>query len=362
MGRVSHVPPRTPTRYPELMSDELLVAVMGTGIVAADDPVLTADDLGLTRGDGVFDATRVVTGEDGTSHIDNLSAHLSRFARSIAGVNGAAPDLEAWTALINELVTAWRRPGEAVLKVMYTNGPETRRVHSATGEQTSNFTGRTGAAQNQRDAGTARNDAQNPPGETGDHPNGAVAQTGPVTQLATIAPLPAHTIAERTGISVITACRGFTSDAFAGAPWLLGGVKTLSYAVNVAACRHAAAHGADDVIFTSSDGFLLEGPTSGLLVEKDGRLWTTPTGATGILRSITVEQVLEAADARDIPTSSRLMRPEELLESQGVWLASSGRGVVPVLRVDGHELATDEQLTEQMRLWCGFTETPAKSD
>ena len=97
-------------------------------------------------------------------------------------------------------------------------------------------------------------------------------------------------------------------------------------------------------------------------VEKDGRLWTTPTGATGILRSITVEQVLEAADARDIPTSSRLMRPEELLESQGVWLASSGRGVVPVLRVDGHELATDEQLTEQMRLWCGFTETPAKSD
>ena len=72
-----------------------------------------------------------------------------------------------------------------------------------------------------------------------------------------------------------------------------------------------------------------------------------------------MEQVLEAADARDIPTSSRLMRPEELLESQGVWLASSGRGVVPVLRVDGHELATDEQLTEQMRLWCGFIETPA---
>ena len=74
-----------------------------------------------------------------------------------------------------------------------------------------------------------------------------------------------------------------------------------------------------------------------------------------------IRQVLEAADARDIPTSSRLMRPEELLEAQGVWLASSGRGVVPVLRVDGHELATDEQLTEQMRYWCGFAEAPAKS-
>ena len=38
-----------------------LVAVLGRGVVDADEPVVTADDLGLTRGDGCFDSVRVIT-------------------------------------------------------------------------------------------------------------------------------------------------------------------------------------------------------------------------------------------------------------------------------------------------------------
>ena len=49
-------------------------------------------------------------------------------------------------------------------------------------------------------------------------------------------------------------------------PWLLAGAKTLSYAVNMAALRHAERHGAGDVIFVSSDGYVLEGPRSTVVI------------------------------------------------------------------------------------------------
>ncbi|WP_130864564.1 aminodeoxychorismate lyase [Acidipropionibacterium timonense] len=285
---------------------QLLVAVLGRGVLRDHRGVVTADDLGLTRGDGVFDATRVVTAPDGSSRVDQLDAHLQRFARSIAGVDGPTPDLEAWRRLIDEAVAAWRFPGEAVLKIIHTNGPE--------------------------------------------------VMPGLPVGLLTIAPLSDHALEERDGIDVVCLSRGVTSTSCSGCPWLLGGVKTLAYAVNVAALREASRRGADDVIFTSTDGFLLEGPTSGLLVEAGGSLWTTPTGATGILQSITVETVLERADEEGVPTASRLMRPAELPAAQGVWLASSVRGVVPVRTVDGVPIPTDEAMTARMRSWAGFGE------
>lgn len=69
-----------------------LLAILGKGVVSPSTMVCHADDLGLVRGDGVFDTTRIVTAQDGTSRIDHLDEHLSRFARSIAGVNGPTPD------------------------------------------------------------------------------------------------------------------------------------------------------------------------------------------------------------------------------------------------------------------------------
>ena len=71
------------------------------------------------------------------------------------------------------------------------------------------------------------------------------------------------------------------AEGAADMPWLLAGAKTLSYAVNMAALRHAERQGAGDVIFISSEGNVLEGPRSTVVIatEIDGRLGSAHAAA-----------------------------------------------------------------------------------
>lgn len=271
-------------------------------MIAASTPIITAGDLGLTRGDGCFDAARVVVG-DGPTRVDHLDRHLVRFARSSALLELPPPDLAAWRDLIDTALASWSTPGEAILKLIRTRGPE-----------------------------------------NGD---------GSPTELLTITAAPDATLA-RQGVTGITLNRGYRSDAFADAPWLLGGAKTLSYAVNVAAKREAFRRGVDEVVFTSSDGFLLEGPTAGLLIAADDQLWTTPTGATGVLESVTIQVILDAAQQAGVGVGRALFRPDDLPQVTGVWLASAIRGVLPLHVLDGIALPRDPELSQHLARTAGF--------
>ena len=155
-------------------------------------------------------------------------------------------------------------------------------------------------------------------------------------------------------LRVVTLSTGRPSDAFEQAPWLLGGVKTLSYVVNVAAAREARRRGADDAIFVTTDGFALDGPTSGLVVAHGGVLRSAPTGATGILASLTVEAVMAGAPAQGMQARWELVAVEELATADGVWLVSSSRGPCPVVELDGRPLRVDEQLSARVARAAGF--------
>ncbi|WP_051209342.1 aminotransferase class IV [Propionicicella superfundia] len=276
-----------------------LVAVMGRGVVEPDEPFVTASDLGLTRGDGCFDAMRLVAGPSG-SHIDHRAGHMARFARSCAAAE-LDMDPVAWDALIDQAVAAWQGEGEATIKIVTTRGPEL-------------------------------------------HP-------GTQTSFLTVTSLSPSVLVDRQGMSVVTLSRGYGADLFADVPWLLGGVKVLAYAVNMAASRHALAAGAREALFVSSDGYALEAPTAALLWRADDTLWTTRTGATGILHSITAAALLDAASANGVATGRGLIRPAEITEG---WLASAVRGVCPITALDGRRLEVDPDLTCRLAALAGF--------
>jgi 4-amino-4-deoxychorismate lyase len=157
----------------------------------------------------------------------------------------------------------------------------------------------------------------------------------PPTAIALLAPVPAEVLRQRAeGISVVSLGLGVPAGFRAEAPWLLAGAKTLSYAVNMAALRHAHTRGADDVVFTSLEGQLLEGPTSTVVWAADGRLHTPPL-ETGILEGTTMTRLFARAREAGWPTAVVPGTVEDLHAADAVWLVSGIRGAAAVHTLDG---------------------------
>lgn len=290
-------------------------------VVDATQPQLMATDLGAMRGDGIFESLLAVDGEPRKEQ-----AHLARLASSAAVIDLVVPDGGAWSRAIRtglrEFATA-----ESERK---TAPPERKTTEP---ERKTTEPGRTTAV--------VKLIATR-----------GVEGSGRATAWVQVSPVPESTLRQRkAGLNVLFLERGYDSTVAQRAPWLLMGAKTLSYAVNMAAVRYAKAHGADDVIFTSSDGKVLEGPTSTVLLahERDGqKTLLTPQLESGILAGTSQSALFAAAKEQGWELGYGPLEPHHLLEADAVWLISSIRLLAPVLSLDGQELRTSASLTAEL--------------
>jgi branched-chain amino acid aminotransferase len=108
---------------------------------------------------------------------------------------------------------------------------------------------------------------------------------------------------------------------------ILDGVKTLSYAANMAASGRAGAAGYDEALLIASDGTVLEGPTCSIFWVGDGRL-RTPALSTGILASITRRAVLERMTVQE-----GVYPLEDLLGADEAFLVSTARLAQPIAAI-----------------------------
>jgi 4-amino-4-deoxychorismate lyase len=139
------------------------------------------------------------------------------------------------------------------------------------------------------------------------------------------------------GISAILLERGIDEGLAQRAPWLLLGSKSLSYAVNMAAVREAERRGASEVIFTTTEGTVLEGPTS-TLIAAYGKTLRTPPAILGILPGTTQAALFRAAEREGWVVKVESLRVDELAEADGLFLASSVRKVSRIHTLDGKQL------------------------
>ncbi|GAB3952068.1 hypothetical protein GCM10027614_55150 [Micromonospora vulcania] len=158
----------------------------------------------------------------------------------------------------------------------------------------------------------------------------------------------------RTGISVATLPLGVPATSRIELDWLPAGIKSTSYAVNSAAHRWARRAGVDDVLWVSSDGYALEGPTSNVVWLTGDTLCTVPAATTGILPGVTVAWLLEHAAEVGLTAAERMVTPAELHAADAVWFSSSVRGLTELHTLDGVRRDASSRTPELQKL-LGFT-------
>jgi len=114
---------------------------------------------------------------------------------------------------------------------------------------------------------------------------------------------------------------------------ILNRVKSLSYAANMHATRIAQGRGADEAVFVTPEGIVLEPPTSTIFwADSSGRL-KTPSLENPILDSITRDRLV-----RELDVSEGVYDTGELEAAPEAFLASTTREVQPVAAIDDRVL------------------------
>ena len=260
------------------MAERVLVTLDGK-VRDADQPLLHADDHAAVRGDGVFETVLVRSGRACV-----LEYHLERLAASAEALELPAPDLDRWRQVVETGVGEWGADAEGMLRMVLSRG---------------------------RESG------------------------GAPTAYVTVGPVADRVAQARAdGITAMTLARGHSIELSQTAPWQLLGAKTLSYATNMAALRFAERCHTDDVIFVSSEGRVLEGPRSTVVIMRDKTL-ITPPRSHGILAGTTQRALFEVAEDKGYTCEYAPLFPADLITAGGVWLVSSVTLAARVHTLDG---------------------------
>ena len=250
----------------------LALAVSGRGLVDPGEPVVRADDEALLRGRAAFETLRVYGGRP-----FRLETHLDRLEASAESIGLPPFERGALEELVSVVLPRADEP-DAVLRLVWTGG----------------------------------------------------SAGGPPTGLALLSQIPAWIEEVRLRGARAVSLLGVR----AAVPWLLPGVKSTSYAVNMAAEAEAKSRGADEAIFVDSDDFVLEGTVTNVWWRK-GETLVTPALGLGILAGVTRAALLELAPTSGYEVEEGAYLLDDVLGADEAFTSSSIREVLPVVEIDG---------------------------
>ena len=259
--------------------------------VAAEQAMVPVDDRGFLYGDGLFETMRVVHRRP-----FRLAQHLERLARGAEYLKIPLPHTpNEFESLARQLIEK-NGVTDGVLKITVTRGSGAR--------------------------GYTPTLKENPLVLMALHPLPPMNKEGDL-QWSLV-----------TSSQIIPACGSLAS------------FKTLNKLTHVVARLEAMARGADEALLLNSNGEIAETASGNLFWIYQDKVCTVPTGR-GVLPGITRAVVLEICQTLGLQTNKRVTKPQQLRNSQGVFITQSVYGIIPVSSFDG-EAVVASPLVDQI--------------
>jgi branched-chain amino acid aminotransferase len=288
------------------------LAIINGAPCPPEGATISVYDRGFLYGDSVFETLRTYGG-----HPFALDEHMARLERSAARVLISLPvQLSLIAAEVSEGIARAGNP-ESYVRVMLTRGS----------------------------------------GPMGLDPDLAETPSRVILVEPLVAPS-AEIYARGIQVILVRTARATDDNPAAGA-------KVANYLTSLLALREAKLRGAAEALIVDGRGCVLEGTTSNLFWVRGGKLGTTPEGS-GILAGITRAHLLEVAGRIGVPVSTEEIDEDELARVDELFICSSIREVIAVVRVDGRSVGDGRPGPITERMHEGFRRhvadlTPARS-
>jgi D-alanine transaminase len=239
-------------------------------------------DRGFLFADGAYEVVPVHRGRP-----FRLRPHLERLDRSLAELRIQNPlSLAQWSEVTHELVRAAQAP-ELLVYLQVTRGMEYGRNHL--------------------------------------FPPSSVAPTA----FAFVSPYPPPAAA--------ILANGLAAVTLDDTRWARCDIKSVALLANVLLRQEAQDRGGAEALLTR-DGRVTEGSSSTIFIVRAGTLITPPNNHS-ILPGTTRDAVLELAAGMQ-PVEIRWFTVEEMRGAEEIWIASAGRGVLPVTKLNGQPVGS----------------------
>jgi len=126
-------------------------------------------------------------------------------------------------------------------------------------------------------------------------------------------------------------------------------MKSVSFANNMLAKKELNERGklAEEGIFLSHDGYIVEGTVSNIFFVRKGILYT-PHEDTGLLPGVTRGFIMDLSRQLELKLYEGFFKMEELYEADEVFITNSIQEIVPVHQINGVEIPTTGLITQRL--------------